>query len=411
MKKPSFLSITAPADENYIKAADGLRALAIFGVMWYHIWQQSWLYPGMEICGVFIDLTWLVRCGYLLVDCMLMLSGFLLFLPYAKSALDGTKSPGILSFYKRRAARILPSYYLSVLIMFFFVALPSNAYHSTEHLLRDLIPHLTLTHVFFPEAYTYTHLNVVLWTISIEVQFYIIFPFVARAFKKYPLATYAGMVLLALLFRNLYAAKQADTTHLINQFPAMLDVYANGMLASFAYVSLARSIKENKAFSVLSTVIMALCAVGIYHLFNGQLHESGYPAIRLGQMSRRYPLSLLFALMLLFAGHALRPVQWILGNRLMRFLSAISFQAYIWHSMLALRLKAWRIPSYVSEVNPQMNNEPVWQIRYTYLCFFLAFALAVFLTYAFEKPLARLILKGERPKKNTEEINPPKDSQ
>jgi len=36
---------------------------------------------------------------------------------------------------------------------------------------------------------------------------------------------------------------------------------------------------ENKAFSVLSTVIMALCAVGIYHLFNGQLHESGYPAI------------------------------------------------------------------------------------------------------------------------------------
>ena len=64
---------------------------------------------------------------------------------------------------------------------------------------------------------------------------------------------------------------------------------------------------------------------------------------------------------------------------------------YLWHSVVMLRLKAWRIPAYAAAVDPQMNNEPVWQLRYTVLCFAASIALAALVTYLYEKPLAKLI--------------------
>uniref|UniRef100_UPI003A8C6884 hypothetical protein n=1 Tax=Bacteroides clarus TaxID=626929 RepID=UPI003A8C6884 len=39
-----------------IGVLDGIRAIAIFLVAWYHIWQQSWLQPLTE----HVNLDWLV---------------------------------------------------------------------------------------------------------------------------------------------------------------------------------------------------------------------------------------------------------------------------------------------------------------------------------------------------------------
>ena len=64
-----------------IPELDGLRVLMIFIVSWYHIWQQSWLRP---MIGSY-SLDYLVRSGYIWVDGTVLLSAFLLFLPYAKA--------------------------------------------------------------------------------------------------------------------------------------------------------------------------------------------------------------------------------------------------------------------------------------------------------------------------------------
>jgi len=37
---------------------DGLRVIAIGLVMWFHIWQQSWLMPVKQMGNYTIDLTW-----------------------------------------------------------------------------------------------------------------------------------------------------------------------------------------------------------------------------------------------------------------------------------------------------------------------------------------------------------------
>lgn len=381
--------------ETYHPAADGFRALAMLGVMWFHIWQQSWLSPRFTLLGMTFDFTHVVRSGYLFVDIFLLLSGFLMFLPYAKSALDQTPSPSIPGFYKKRAVRILPPYYLCIVILFILACI-NGEYHTKSEMFRDILTHLTLTHTFFTDTYLFSHLNIPLWTIAIEVQFYVFFPFIARAFKKFPIVTYLLMVGVSHWFRFSLVAPMADTQLYLNQLPAMLDVYANGMLASYAYVYLAKTVKPNKAIALLSSLVFIFVLFEIHALFEGQTYEDGYTRIRLGQMERRFPMSFLMAILLLVSSFSLRPIVFVFSNRIMRFISAISYEAYIWHTVIALRLKKWRIPAYEALENPQMNNEPVWQWKYTLLCFVLALVVGAILTYAFEKPLAKRILRPKR---------------
>lgn len=388
----TLLPAPSPA---YHALADGFRALAMLGVMWFHIWQQSWLSPRFSLLGVTFDFTHIVRAGYLFVDVFLLLSGFLMFLPYAKSAFEGSELPSIKEFYKKRAVRILPPYYLCILILF-ATAYINGEYYTKGEMIRDLFSHLTLTHVFFTDTYLFTHLNVPLWTIAIEAQFYLIFPFVARAFKKFPIATYLFMVAVSHYFRFSIVAPMEDTQMYLNQLPAMLDVYANGMLASYAYVYLAKNIKPNKALSLLCSLAFVYILFQIHSLFEGQTYEDGYTRIRLGQMERRFPMSFLMSMLLLVSPFSLKPIVFLFSNRVMRFLSAISFEAYIWHTVIALKLKKWRIPAYAALENPQMNNEPQWQWKYTLLCFALAIIVGAILTYAFEKPLQKRVLRPKR---------------
>ena len=187
---------------NYLNALDGIRALAILIVAWYHLWQASWLQPvkNTDLLSIFnvntINLDWMVRTGYQMVDVMLLISGFCLFLPYAKSIVFGSKEPDIKTFYKKRVARIAPSYYLCILIVF-IVAVAGRQYTNNSDMWKDLVSHLFFVHNYTKQGYIYTKLNGVLWTLAIEVQFYLIFPFVAKLFKKKPVITYFVMVAMS----------------------------------------------------------------------------------------------------------------------------------------------------------------------------------------------------------------------
>lgn len=97
-----------PPGDDRIDVLDGFRALFVLLVGWYHIWQQSWLSPSFTVGSSKISLDFLLRSGYIWVDGLILLSGFLLYLPYATG---GKRLPAIGSFYRRRLARILPSFF------------------------------------------------------------------------------------------------------------------------------------------------------------------------------------------------------------------------------------------------------------------------------------------------------------
>ena len=95
-------------ETKYLKVLDGIRALAILIIVWYHFWQQNWLSPNFS----FISLEFLPRYGFLLVDMMILISSFCLFIPYARTMVYHEKYPNTKNFYIKRLARIVPSYYL-----------------------------------------------------------------------------------------------------------------------------------------------------------------------------------------------------------------------------------------------------------------------------------------------------------
>jgi len=372
---------------SYADAGDFLRVACVGFIGWYHIWQQSWLNPDLHIAGQTLRFYPLVACGYMFVDLMLLLSGFLLMLGW----LCG-RSRNLRSFYTARAARILPSYLLCMAIMLFAWALPGHRYSTAKHMWTDILSHLTFTHNLFKESYSYTQLNGALWTLAVEVQFYLIFPLLARSFEKKPALTYIGMALIGFASRTYMAANIDDLSIYVNRLSAMMDVYANGMLAAWAYVKL-KDASPRAWRAWLSTLLTILSAVLIYRILDAQLSRRGGETVHMGQMLRRYPLSLLGGVFLVCGSRSIVLLRKLFSNRITRFLSGISFNFYIWHQFLAVRLKAWRIPPYAGE-NPNQAGLMPWQLHYTLICFAAALVLAALLTYLVEKPCAKRIKRA-----------------
>ena len=95
-------------------------------------------------------------------------------------------------FYSKRLWRILPSYLFAIAACLVFTALYGRNLGSAP-LWKDLLTHLTFTHTFWRGTYLWSSLNVALWTLAVEMQFYLLFPLVGRAFPAKPWLTFCGM--------------------------------------------------------------------------------------------------------------------------------------------------------------------------------------------------------------------------
>ena len=369
-----------------IPELNGLRVILVFLVSWYHIWQQSWLRP--QIGSYSLD--YLVRVGYMPVDGMILLSGFLLFLPYARTMLLGEKMPSVKQFYQRRIMRIVPSYYFVILVTFFLIALPWGLYHSAAQRNQDLITHLTFTHTFFWSSYQNSQIGGVTWTLAIEMQAYLLFPLIARLAMKNAAGTTGFMIAIAWMFRGLCLWQMDAYQMVVNQLPNFLDVYAIGILAAIAYVKLTQlwgKAKRPILWEALATVIVLVCVWGIAQIFRAQARSNGIEVIQSGQMMRRTEFALPLAAVIVALPFTVLPLRFLMGNRVMGWLSAISFNYYLVHQTLAVHLRRLHIPPSVSDL-PNQAGEVAWQYPYTWLCFGLSLLLATAVTLLIEKPCA-----------------------
>jgi len=379
-----------PPSLRHVDTCDGLRALAVMVVAWFHIWQQSWLYPGFDLFGRHINLDPLVRSGYIWVDIMILISGFCLYLPWARMRYEGGSVPRVRDFYARRLMRIHPSYLLTLAIMF-AVALATNAYYTREHMLRDILSHVTYTHMFFYDAYYSSNLGGALWTLAVEMQFYLIFPLLARVFYRLPATTFAAMVAGSLVFRGWVGVTFTDVSLYFNQLPAYLDTFAIGMACAAVHARLAQK-KHNGFGRILCSAGSVLMLVLLWQVVRRQAGNPNVEMIRLGQMSNRLAMGLLGGGLLLLSANAGLIVRRVMSNPVTRFISSVSLQFYIWHQTIAVWLITYRvIPSEYE--NPNWEGDAVWQLRYTLACFLVSLAAAALLTYGFERPVARALQK------------------
>ena len=397
-------------DDKHIDVLDGVRALAIFIVAWYHIWQISWKSAYFDFSWLGIerfqgmDATWFVRYGFEMVDLMLLLSGFCLFLPYARSMVYGTKEPDIKKFYKKRVARIIPSYYFAIIVAL-IVANVYGEYATSADMRKDLIPHLFFVHTYFKESYIWSHLNGVLWTLAIEVQFYLLFPWIAKLFKKWTVQTYFAMVAVSWMFINLQIVDkvpQEEYGMWINQLPTFFGVYANGMLASLIVVKLSQifndfmdkkqDVDRQNARKIIGYFFSALFVFVLitYRMMMDDIARA--ENMNQWQIINRYEISLLFALFIIASAFASKIIQVVLGNRVMRFLSMISFNFYIWHQFIGATCKKHYIPFWEGDTPPNELGDQAWINKCFWLCWGTALAAAIATTYLIEKPCTKLIM-------------------
>ena len=94
-----------------------------------------------------------------------VLSAFLLFEPIARSAIDSGPVITARGFLVRRAVRLLPVYYVAVIVVWFLrqQSLPGDW--------RDLLEHLSFTQVFDAKRIFFT--NGPAWSLSVSVYFYL----------------------------------------------------------------------------------------------------------------------------------------------------------------------------------------------------------------------------------------------
>ncbi len=200
-----------PVDTARPAAADFLRVLAAGLVGAFHIWQQSW--------RAVLPEHWL-RAGCVGVDWLVLLSAFCLFLPWANASAQGKPLPAArpAEFYRRRAMRLLPAYYINLL---FSLALAVYRRGWSRALVWDLAAHLTLTQQLFPQSYIGTQLNGVTWTLTVFALFYLVFPLLAPLCARRPLPVLAWLCIVQAVYTQWALPQYGSNAYalLFNQFP------------------------------------------------------------------------------------------------------------------------------------------------------------------------------------------------
>lgn len=389
------ISAIFAVDTDHIGALDGVRAIAVLLVLWFHFWQQTWLMPTyktpflnwMGVAQIYPDVF--RRVGYLCVDMLLLLSSFLLYLPYARNTFKKTPLERTVTFFRKRIARIVPSYLFATVFMFIAACLSGAYSGKTSFAVKDLLTHLTFTQMLFNDTYLFTSITAVMWTVCIEVALYLIFPLLGRAFQRKPLLIYAIMVLLGVWFANGIAPAIGEARIMENRFPTFLPVFANGMMAAHLYVWYAEKVKRKAIPSILGTLAAAAAVYGIVKLFHACAGTGNAGNQQIWQMQYRYPLSLAFTVFMLGGSISIKPVRKLLDNRVLSAISAISYNLYLWHQWLIVRLCGALGAKSGKDI---ANGGPGMQWTVTVTALVIAFAVAALLTYGLEKPVARLIL-------------------
>jgi peptidoglycan/LPS O-acetylase OafA/YrhL len=186
-----------------IAELDGLRGIAILLVISFHYANNQLVNSQNKIGKVIAKAT---SFGWIGVDLFFVLSGFLI----GSVLLRSHNSPRFFStFYIRRFLRIVPNYFL--LIFCFIIISKMSIFANNSFLVGDntipLYSYFAMVHNFYMANLNSlgTASMSITWSIAIEEQFYIIFPWLLFFLRKRGIPLLLGAaILLAPIFRGGY---------------------------------------------------------------------------------------------------------------------------------------------------------------------------------------------------------------
>ena len=279
---------------------DGLRAFAILPVLYTHFWNDdNWL----GTAGVFL---FFVLSGYLITGILLR---------------SRSKPSALQNFYLRRALRIAPIYYVT-LGLAWLVNLPG-------------IRRTFLWHFFYLSNVLFTLKNswspwytAHLWTLSVEEQFYLVWPFLILFLPFKAIKPIVWSTIIASVIYQLGSAWLLGTNE-FNEFGigilviASLDKLGLGALLALEEAGLGFPRFLTKAGWVTFVMTLGLEALPINHSLPWFL------------VLRAELLIVTFAALIAAASSGISgPAGAILNSRIVRYVGRISYGLYLFHLFL-----------------------------------------------------------------------------
>lgn len=202
-----------------------------------------------------------------------------------------------------------------------------------------------------------------LWSLSIEIIFYLVLPLVAILFLRRPFVALLGAIAVALAWRAAswhvlpdllpqdmsLVRRNNIVVGIAYQFPAMVGMLALGMTLAWVYVKVLRSpeggrlgwLRRNAGMLQIPALALLLTTMAISGSRDNQFLYTG-PYF---QFARDQLPGLAFAVLILLAALSGRRGQWPWSNRVGRWLGDVSYGAYLWHS-LVLWFALWQFDWY-----------------------------------------------------------------
>ena len=342
----SALNGGAPARGGEIAALTGLRGFAALWVLLFHVWGAAG--PRrmiLDLGGLSLDFTPLFSIGWAGVQVFFVLSGFLLALPYIDWRAGRRAQPPVLPYLARRCVRVLPGYYLQLLILVLIAWQVEG--HRVIGDLGELVGYLAMA--FLPEPLGVVMLNDVWWTLPIEFSFYLVLPLLAVLLQRRWLwlllgAAFAVMCAWRWLTIEVWAAASAPGGRFLlgYQLPGSLDSFALGMAAALLFRTPgARGRLAGWRRELLAAAGLGLAAGLLYWMHFG--YRAYWTPAAITFLWTPLFCVATAAVVLAAAGGSVI-LRGLLANRVMHYLGVISYGIYLWHNPILRWIKAAALP-------------------------------------------------------------------
>ena len=295
--------------------------------------------------------------GNLGVEIFFVLSGFLI-----TSKLRDLKQINVVNFYLSRALRIIPNFFLSIII--FWLA---NLY-GREGI--NLFQEKQLANYFFffqniiaedPLVFP------VAWSLSVEVCFYLLIP-VLMIYLKHSLRTFIYLFLVLFIIKSTVIFYKSINFYFFTSVITRIDSIFFGSLASIFYQKFKDKLKDKRIFFFLSATLSFFLSIWCFKALQINSKESWIWVVKIF-----YFLILDFGIILTFPLFLIIETRRIQAN-ILKFFANISYGLYLYHISVLI------------QVHHNLGNG-----IYAYKRFwFYSILISTLLYFIFEKPIVKL---------------------
>lgn len=357
-----MLSFTAPKLPRQIPSLDGLRGTAIGLVIFGHACAT-------HLAPAFLDRPFLTSLGNVGVRLFFVISGFLITTLLMRD-IEQHGQIRLTTFYVRRTLRIFPAvfFYIGVIWLLHLAGVIDLTYklgsrQYVESAVPDLIHAITFTQNYNHDYNWYfNHL----WSLSVEEQFYLLWPF-TLFFLRARRSFIVGLIILlaAPAIRGaMFLFGSGPEIAMSREFQAVADALATGCVFALMHNRLSENasyVRFIRRWAIPVAIVLVACGYGIAlvsrplaYVFGGTFANIGM--VLLLQNIIRHPEN--------FVGR-------ICNFKLLAWIGVLSYSLYLWQQpFLYFGSTAW-VCSFPQNI-------------------FFSFAAAIASYFVIEKPFLRL---------------------